>query len=340
MKIKEIHGSARRDGRTRSVFSADGFTFSLNPDYGQFPANYDFVMFPSGCCDAEGNLYLTSRNLNCPVVMLDAEGRYVKDFGKGLFSETHGICVTPQNTLLCVDTGYHVIRELSCDGELIRDLGNFGCPSDSGFDPLIWRKLQRQGYAIPSDITFQDNYAWVFHMGLRSVKRAAPPFNRPTGVCVGPNGDIYVSDGYGNSSVHRFTYEGELLRTWGGPGDEPGHFLIPHSLWVDKLGRVWVGDREGNKINIYNAEGDLIACVTEGLYQPTAINSDDEFIYVAERGGGLTIFNMDMDIVCQLGFYNSPIRAHGMCTDGKGNLYLMPLTTYDRHYLMKLTREA
>ena len=58
---------------------------------------------------------------------------------------------------------------------------------------------------------------------------------------------------------------------------------------------------------------------------------------MAERGGGLTIFNMDMDIEVQLGYFNSPIRAHGMCGDSKGNLYLMPLTTYDYHYLMKLS---
>lgn len=339
--MKEIHGRKDRDRLTKSTFSSGDFTYKLIPDYGEFPAGYEHIMFPCGCCDRENNLFLTSRNLDHPIVMLDPEGKYVKDFGKGLFSETHGICVTPENTLLCVDTGLHVIRELSMDGELIRDIGNLGKPSDSGFDANIWRKMQRNGYLVPSDIAFKDNTAWMFYEGLRSIKRAAPPFNRPTGVSVAPNGSIYASDGYGNASVHRFTREGALLKTWGGPGDAPGRFIIPHSIWADCHNRIWVGDREGNKINVFDEDGELIACVTEGLYQPTDIFGDERYVYVAERGGGVTIFNAeDMEIVCQIGFYNSPLRAHGMCGDSDGNLYLMPLTTYDCHYLMKMVREV
>ena len=75
------------------------------------------------------------------------------------------------------------------DGELLRDLGNLGVPSDSGYDPNIWRKLQRQGKLIPTDVVFDNN--WAFSLGLQSIKRAAPPFNRPTGVVVGPQGDIF-----------------------------------------------------------------------------------------------------------------------------------------------------
>jgi len=334
----EIHGKPDRDRRTRTTFSSDGFSFSLIQDYGKFPTGYEHTMFPCGCCDADDNLYLTSRNLNHPIVVLDPDGNYVRDFGKGLFTETHGICVTPEETLLCVDTGLHVIRELSLDGEWIRDLGTPGKPSDSGFDPNIWRKMQRRGDIVPTDIAFKDNTAWMFWEGLRSIKRSAPPFNRPTGVSVAPNGSIYASDGYGNASVHRFTREGELMKTWGGVGNAPGNFIIPHSIWADCRNRIWVGDREGNKINVYDEDGVLIACVTENLYQPTDIFGDTQYVYIAERGGGVTIFNMDLELVAQIGYYNSPLRTHGMCGDRKGNLYLMPLTTYDCHYLMKMER--
>lgn len=338
--MKMIHGNKNRDRETTSTFASGAFVYSLIPDYGNLPSSFVHTMFPCGCCDKDDNLFLTSRNLDHPIVMLDAQGNYVKDFGKGLFSETHGICVTPENTLLCVDTGFHVIRELTMDGELIRDLGNFKQPSDSGFEANIWRKMQRSGYLVPTDIAYKDNTAWMFYEGLRSIKRAAPPFNRPTGVCVAPNGDIYASDGYGNASVHRFTRDGRLLNTWGGPGDEPGRFIIPHSIWADCQNRIWVGDREGNKINIYDENGLLIACVTEGLYQPTDIFGDDTYVYVAERGGGVSIFDVEtMDLAGQIGFYNSPLRAHGMCGDSRGNLYLMPLTTYDCHYLMKMVKK-
>lgn len=338
--MKEIHGRRDRDARTVSRFLADGFTYRLIPDYGRFPKDFEFTMYPCGCCDKENNLFLTSRNIEHPIVMLDAEGNYVRDFGKGLFSETHGIFVTAENTLLCVDTGFHVIRELSMTGELIRDLGNFGKPSDSGFDANIWRKYQRNGYLVPTDIAFKDNSAWMFYEGLRSIKRAAPPFNRPTDVCIAPNGDIYASDGYGNVAVHRFSRDGKWKQTWGGAGDAPGKFIIPHSIWADCKNRIWVGDREGNKINVFDEKGSLIACVTENLYQPTDIFGDEQYVYVAERGGGISIFDVEkLELTGQIGFYNSPLRAHGMCGDNKGNLYLMPLTTYDCHYLMKLERE-
>ena len=69
--------------------------------------------------------------------------------------------------------------------------------------------------------------------------------------------------------------------------------------------------------------------------------SPDKQIYYCfgcKRGGGVTIVNMDLEVEAQLGFFNSPIRAHGMCGSSKGDLFLMPLTTYDRHYLMKLAR--
>lgn len=332
----EIHGIPNRDASTQSYFTCGSFTYQLLPDYGAFPRGFDLVMYPSGACDKEDNLFLTSRNLDHPIVMLDGEGNYVRDFGKGLFQETHGICVTPQDTLLCVDTGLHVIRELTKEGEWIRDLGTLGVPSDSGFDANIWRKLQRSGKRIPTDVVFDT--AWAFSLGLQTIQRAAPPFNRPTGVCVAPNGDIYASDGYGNASVHRFAWDGTLKKTWGGPGDEPGRFVIPHSLWVDQRNRVWVGDREGNRVHVFSEDGELLAYLEEGLYQPTAIWSDSDYVYIAERGGGVTIVDMELQVKAQLGFFNSPIRSHGMCGNSRGDLFLMPLTTYDRHYLMKLKR--
>lgn len=325
----------RRDEAARSLFTSGAFTYELHPDYGTFPERFTFTMYSGGCCDREDNLFLSTRDVEHPIMMLDPEGHYVKDFGQGLFKETHTLCVTPNDTLLCVDVAQHVLREISKDGEWIRDIGTPGVPSDSGFDPDLWRKRQRMGKYVPTDVLFDKG--WSFFMGLESIQRAAPPFNRPTGVCFAPDGDFFVSDGYGNAAIHRFAPDGTLLRTWGGPGDEPGHFVVPHCLCVDRLGRVWVGDRDGNRLHVFSPEGELLAYLEEGLYQPTGLWADDDYVYVAERGGGLTLIDMNLQVVAQLGFYNSPIRAHGMCGNSKGEIFLMPLTTYDRHFLMKLS---
>lgn len=332
--MKHIKGLKNRDQISHSIFYHNNFAYELVPEYGTFPDEFEFSMYSGGCCDKEDNLFMMCRDIEHPVVMLDSKGNYVKSFGQGLFKEVHSLCVTPQDTLLCVDTGLHVVRELTRDGEWIRDLGNLGHPSDSGFEQNYWRRMQRKGKIVPTDVLFDKG--WSFWMGAQTIKRAAPPFNRPTGVCVGPTGDIFVSDGYGNTAIHRFSSDGTLLKTWGGPGDAPGKFYIPHSLWVDRFNRIWVGDREANSIHVFDDNGEIIAYMNEDLYQPTAIWADDMYIYVAERGGGLTIFNMEIELEAQIGFYNSPIRAHGMCGNSKGELFLMPLSTYDRHFLMKL----
>lgn len=333
--MKVITGIKNRDRVGRTLYGSEGFVYELYPEYGSFPQRFEFMMYSGGCCDQEDNLFLASRDAEHPIVMLDQEGNYIRDFGKDLFKETHTLCVTPDDTLMCVDVAQHVIRELSKEGEWIRDIGNLGVPSDSGFEPELWRKRQRLGKYVPTDINFDKG--WSFFMGLETIQRAAPPFNRPTGIAFSPSKEFFVSDGYGNAAVHRFSREGKLLKTWGGPGDKPGKFLVPHCICVDAEERVWVGDREGNRLHVFNVDGDLIAYMEEGLYQPTGLWADETYVYVAERGGGLTIIDMDMTVRAQLGFYNSPIRAHGMCVNSKGEIFLMPLTTYDRHFLMKLS---
>jgi DNA-binding beta-propeller fold protein YncE len=83
-------------------------------------------------------------------------------------------------------------------------------------------------------------------LGRRHWPMLDAPFNHPTGAAMAADGEIYVADGYGNSSVHRFTAEGTLVRTWGERGEVPGAFTTPHAIWVDRFGKVLVADRENN----------------------------------------------------------------------------------------------
>ena len=111
--MKLIEGFEERDRCGRSVFSHNGLSYELIPEYGNFPDEFEFSMYSGGCCDKEDNLFMMCRDTEHPVVMLDARGNYVKSFGKGLFQEVHSLCVTEEDTLLCVDTGLHVVRELT-----------------------------------------------------------------------------------------------------------------------------------------------------------------------------------------------------------------------------------
>jgi DNA-binding beta-propeller fold protein YncE len=83
-------------------------------------------------------------------------------------------------------------------------------------------------------------------------------FNQPTDVAFGKNGDIYVADGYGNSRIVQFDRAGNFVKTWGKYGTGPGEFDLPHSVAVDSTGRVYVGDRENMRIQIFDAEGKFL----------------------------------------------------------------------------------
>jgi peptidylglycine monooxygenase len=94
-------------------------------------------------------------------------------------------------------------------------------------------------------------------LGTRGVPGA--PFNAPCDVAFGPDGSIYVADGYGNSLVHRFDADGKLLASWGRPGAGPGEFTTPHSVAVLPDRRVAVADRENNRVQVFTANGAWLA---------------------------------------------------------------------------------
>jgi len=166
--------------------------------------------------DSEDRVYLICRG-DHPIIVYDTNGKFLRSWGQGEFTyRTHGITVGPDEMLYCTDDGNHTVRKFTPDGKLLMTMGTMNKPSDTG--------LQRQGYG--------------------TVSRAGGPFNRPTNLAVGPKGDLYVSDGYGNCRVHQYSPSGELKRSWGTPGGGPGEFfpaLTAFSVAAD--GRVFVCDR-------------------------------------------------------------------------------------------------
>ena len=110
-------------------------------------------------------------------------------------------------------------------------------------------------------------------LGQRGVPIA--PFNHPTDVHVSVWGDIYVSDGYAASRVHRFDAAGTLIATWGSHGSGDGQFGWPHAIWTFADGRVVVVDRTSNRVQVFDREGRHLESWGE-FYQPVAIWGDDE----------------------------------------------------------------
>ena len=179
------------------VFGSGSFTYEHVEGWPHIPAEITLLECPGVGIDSQDNVFLLTRGKD-PIVVFDKEGNFLNTFGKGLFSEnrTHGLYVAHDDTLLVADDGIHTIQKISSSGEKIMEIGERNNPKP------IW---------------------------------SGEPFNRPTSAAINPsNGDIYVSDGYGNSRIHVYTGNGDYKFSWGSPGIDAGQFMRPHNIAVDE----------------------------------------------------------------------------------------------------------
>lgn len=160
----------------------------------------------------------------------------------------------------------------------------------------------------------------VLVLGARGRPARQAPFNHPADVAVSRTGEIYVADGYGNASVHRFSADGRHLSSWGAPGDGRGEFTTPHGIWVDAEDRVLVADRENNRVQLFSPEGDYYG-EWRDLYKPMDIYVDRTgAVYVTDQIPRLSVYRPDGALVARGRPVN--VGAHGVWGDSKGNLYL------------------
>ena len=143
----------------------------------QLPKGYVHRDVAGVAVDGEDRVYLICRG-DHPVLVYDQRGNFLRSWGEGEFTaRTHGISVGPNGTIFCTDDGNHTVRQFTPEGKLLMTLGVMNTPSDTGYDGK----------------------------NLMTITRGGGPFNRPTNIAVGPKGDLYVSDGYGNCRVHQFS---------------------------------------------------------------------------------------------------------------------------------------
>ena len=159
-------------------------------------------------------------------------------------------------------------------------------------------------------------------------------FNRPTDIAFAKNGDFYVSDGYGNSRVVKFSRDGKYLLAWGKRGTAPGEFNTPHSVAVDSRGTVYVSDRENNRIQIFDPNGKFLRQWTHlGATQNIFITPKDEMWIITHRDNieNITydtlagrIMRIDLATGKILGAMESP--GHWIHVTPKGEIFIGSLT--------------
>jgi sugar lactone lactonase YvrE len=300
------------------------------PDWEQLPAGFHHPDVADVAVDARDNVYVFTRQ-ETRVIVYDRAGAYLRSWGEACFTRAHGITIGPDDTVYCVDDNGHAVSRFSLDGTLLGVIGPAGTPSDTGVD-----------YALEG---IYDRTA--------TIQRSAPPYNRPTKAAIGPGGDVYVSDGYGNARVHRFSPDGELLASWGEPGSGPGQFRVPHSICATPDGRVCVADRENDRIQVFTPDGRLLE-IWDHLQRPAGLACDRAgLIYVAEnswlagqrswtRGvipkdepGRVTVLDGRGTVLARLGVETDTwtpcapgqfTAPHGIAVDSHGDIYVAEVT--------------
>jgi len=300
---------------------ASPIEYSVVEGWEQLPPGYVHRDVAGVAVDGEDRVYLICRG-DRPVIVYDRNGNFLRSWGEGEFTDrTHGISVGPNGSIFCTDDGNHTVRQFTPEGRLLMTLGTLNTPSDTGYDGK----------------------------SLDSIQRGAGPFNRPTNIAVGPKGDLYVSDGYGNARVHWFSPTGQLRRSWGAPGRGPGEFHLPHGIACAADGRVFVCDRENDRIQIFSPDGEYLEEWTD-TQRPTHLVFDGQGrAYVTElwwhegeksyahgpitqaRYARVSIFDRDGTVITRWGTPEATAPGsfaapHGLALDSRGDLYVSEVT--------------
>jgi DNA-binding beta-propeller fold protein YncE len=266
--------------------------FGEEPD--TMPAGWKFGRVSAVAVNSQREVFVFQRGPNAdPIIVFDANGRYLRSWGKGMFGNPHGMRVDRDDNLWVTDNGDHQVMKFSRDGKLLLTLG-------------IKRKAGTD----------------------------AKTFDRPTDIAFGRNGDVYISDGYGNSRVVRFSAEGRYIQAWGERGTGPGQFNTPHSVAVDSKGLVYVSDRENNRIQIFDAAGKFLKQWKHlGATQNIFITPHDEMWIITHRDNieNITydtlagrIMKIELDTGKVLGAMESP--GHWIHAAPSGEIYIGSLT--------------
>lgn len=288
------------------------YTYELANWQAKYPGGWQPVEVNGLCIDSRDRLYAFNTG-EYPVTVFDRDGNLLSTWDKKDFEHTHGCMVGPDDSVYYADDGNHTVSKFTPEGKVLLMLGKKGQPSDTGYTT-----------------TDTDGKKLNIMEAIATTKRGGPPFNAPTDVALSATGEIYVSDGYGNARIHKYSPDGKLLYSWGEPGKGPGQFVVPHAVAVDKQGRVLVADRHNNRVQIFDENGKYLTEWTAGLMFPTDIFIDeDQTVYVSElMRPGVSIFSIDGKLLARWGNEGTTredplfVTLHAIAVNSIGDIYV------------------
>ena len=209
--------AARASAAEPVILGQGRYRYRILEGWGELPPGVAYGGDAAAVCvDSKDNVYVFTRGAH-PVIVFDRNGKFLRSWGEDIgFTNPHGAAVGPDDLLYLTDDKGHTVRKFTPEGKLLMSIGTPNVPAP----------------AFSGD-----------------------PFNRCTHTALSPRGEIYVSDGYQNARVHKYTPDGRLLLSWGEPGTGPGQFNLVHNIACDDEGRVYVADRENHRVQVFDGNG-------------------------------------------------------------------------------------
>jgi sugar lactone lactonase YvrE len=256
--------------------------------------------------DSRGHMFVLNRGPQ-PLLEFDANGNFVRALAEGLFTRSHGLRIDREGNIWATDVSAHFVVKLSPQGEVLLTLGTKGQAGE-------W------------------NEAAQSHR-----------FNEPNDVAIADNGDIFVVQGHtpgrGDPRVLKFNAQGKFLKTWGGRGARPGQFAVAHGIAIDSKGQLWVTDRENQRIEIFDQDGQFIRELKyAGLPCGLAIGRDDIYM-VNGFAGQLLRLDLNGAVLAATGRPGKGLgefgEAHFVAESPKGEIYVADTVNATLHKFIK-----
>ncbi|WP_337103041.1 hypothetical protein [Paenibacillus sp. YIM B09110] len=275
---------------------------------------------------------------------------------------THGIDVDSEGNIWVFHTGTPSILKFNREGELVSAFGEQFEGDAHGFylhqegDQQFLYVTDTRGSMVKMTIDGRSVLS-LETPDLPHIYDSERKFI-PTDVCVAPNGDIYVTDGYGQSWIHQYDASGNLIRSWGGEGSEPGKMKCPHGISIDLRSGVpelYVADRGNFRIQVFTLDGEHKRFIEDDMDMPCSFYFSEDDVYFADLHSRITILDKNDRLITHLGedqqaykqqgWPNLPLdwfrpnkfsSPHAVCVDGDRNVYVAEWTQHGR--ITKLVR--